>query len=39
LQNQLETSTGDVQDTIWDIREASRHIDYHVKDAKLVPGA
>jgi hypothetical protein len=39
LQHQLETDTGDVQDTIWDIREACRHIDYHLKDAKLPPDA
>jgi hypothetical protein len=39
LQHQLETNTGDVQDTIWDIREACRHIDYHLKDAKLPPDA
>jgi len=39
LQQQLETNTGDVKDTIWDIREACRHIDYHLKDAKLPPGA
>ncbi len=39
LQHQLETDSGDVQDTIWDIREACRHIDYHLKDAKLPPGA
>ena len=39
LQQQLETNAGDVQDTIWDIREACRHIDYHLKDAKLLPGA
>jgi hypothetical protein len=39
LQQQLETNTGDVEDTIWDIREACRHIDYHLKDAKLPPGA
>jgi len=39
LQHQLETNTGDVQDTIWDIREACRHSDYHLKDAKLPPGA
>jgi hypothetical protein len=39
LHHQLETETGDVQDTLWDIREACRHIDYHLKDAKLPPGA
>jgi len=39
LQHQLETNTGDVQDTIWDIREACRHIDYHLKDANLPPDA
>ena len=39
LQQQLETNTGDVGDAIWDIREACRHIDYHLKDAKLPPGA
>ncbi len=39
LQHQLETNTGDVQDTIWDIRESCRHIEYHLKDAKLPPGA
>jgi len=39
LQQQLETNMGDVEDTIWDIREACRHIDYHLKDAKLPPGA
>jgi len=39
LQQQLETNTGDIEDTIWDIREACRHIDYHLKDAKLPPGA
>jgi hypothetical protein len=39
LQKQLETNTGDVEDTIWDIREACRHIDYHLKDAKLPPDA
>ncbi|MFZ0309514.1 MAG: hypothetical protein WAL89_15185 [Candidatus Sulfotelmatobacter sp.] len=39
LQQQLETNAGDVEDTIWDIREACRHIDYHLKDAKLPPGA
>jgi len=39
LQHQLETEAGDVQDTIWDIREACRHIEYHLKDAKLLPGA
>jgi len=39
LQQQLETNTGDIQDTIWDIGEACRHIDYHLKDAKLPPGA
>jgi len=39
LQHQLETETGDVQDTIWDIREACRHIEYHLMDAKLPPGA
>ena len=39
LQQQLETNTGDIEDTIGDIREACRHIDYHLKDAKLLPGA
>lgn len=39
LQRQLETNTGDARDTIWDIREACRHIDYHLKDAKLPPDA
>jgi hypothetical protein len=39
LQQQLESNTGDIEDTIWDIREACRHIDYHLKDAKLAPGA
>ena len=39
LQQQLETNTGDVHDTICDIREACRHIDYHLKDAKLPPDA
>ncbi|MGA9542271.1 MAG: hypothetical protein WBQ85_01795 [Candidatus Sulfotelmatobacter sp.] len=39
LQQELESNTGDVADTIWDIREACRHIDYHLKDAKLPPGA
>jgi hypothetical protein len=39
LQQQLETNTGDIEDTIWDIREACRHIDYHLKDARLPPGA
>jgi hypothetical protein len=39
LQHQLTTNTGDVQDTIWDIREACRHIGYHLKDAKLPPDA
>jgi hypothetical protein len=39
LQQQLEANTGDVEDTIWEIREACRHIDYHLKDAKLPPGA
>jgi hypothetical protein len=39
LQKQLETNAGDVEETMWDIREACRHIDYHLKDAKLVPGA
>ncbi len=39
LQQQLETNTGDIEDTIWDIREGCRHIDYHLKDAKLPPGA
>jgi len=39
LQRQLETNAGDIEDTIWDIREACRHIDYHLKDAKLPPGA
>ena len=38
LQRQLETKNEDAQDTIWDIREACQHIDYHLKDAKLVPG-
>jgi hypothetical protein len=37
LQHQLETNTGDPQDTIWDIREACRHLDYHLKDSKLTP--
>jgi hypothetical protein len=35
----LRTDTGDVEDMIWNIRESCRHIDYHLKDAKLVPGA
>jgi hypothetical protein len=39
LQQQLESNAGDVEDTIWDIWEACRHIDYHLKDAKLAPGA
>ncbi len=39
LQEQLRTNTGDVADTIWNIREACRHIDYHLKDAKLPPDA
>ena len=39
LQQQLENNTGDIADTVWDIREACRHIDYHLKDAKLLPGA
>jgi hypothetical protein len=39
LQQQLETNAGDVEDAIWDTREACRHIDYHLKDAKLSPGA
>ena len=39
LIQQLETDTGDVTDTIWDIREACRHIDYHLRDAKLPPDA
>jgi hypothetical protein len=39
LMEYLRTDTGDVEDAIWDIREACRHIDYHLKDAKLVPGA
>jgi len=38
LQQQLETNAGDIEDTIWEIREACRHIDYHLKDAKLPPG-
>ncbi len=38
LMEYLRTDTGDVEDAIWDIREACRHIDYHLKDAKLVPG-
>jgi hypothetical protein len=38
LHQQLETNTGDIEDTIGDIREACRHVDYHLKDAKLVPG-
>jgi hypothetical protein len=37
LQHQLETNTGDAHDTVWGIREACRHIDYHLKDAKLPP--
>jgi hypothetical protein len=39
LMEQLRTGNGDVEDTIWDIREACRHIDYHLKDAKLPPGS
>ena len=39
LQQQLEAGSGDVQDTIWDILEACRHIDYHLKDSKLAPGS
>jgi hypothetical protein len=39
LRHQLETNTGDAQDTIWEIREACRHIDYHLKDAKLPPAS
>lgn len=39
LMENLRTDTGDVEDTIWDIYEECRHIDYHLKDAKLVPGA
>ena len=37
LRQQLESDTVDVQETIWDIREACRHIDYHLRDAKLLP--
>ena len=32
-------STDELKDTIWDIREACRHIDYQLKDAKLPPGS
>jgi len=39
LIQQLRSDTGNVADTIWDIREACRHIDYHLKDAKLPPGS
>jgi hypothetical protein len=39
LVENLRTGTGDVEDTIWDIREACRPIDYHLKDARLVPGS
>jgi hypothetical protein len=39
LMEYLRTDAGDVQNAIWDICEACRHIDYHLKDAKLVPGA
>jgi hypothetical protein len=39
LMEQLRNDTGDVEDTIWDIREACRHIDYHLKDARLPPGS
>jgi hypothetical protein len=39
LMEQLRTDTSDVDDTISDIREACRHIDYHLKDAKLPPGS
>jgi hypothetical protein len=39
LQRQLEIGASDVEETIWDIREACRHIDYHLKDAKLPPEA
>lgn len=35
----LRTGSGDAKDAIWDIREACRHIDYHITDAKLLPGA
>lgn len=39
LTEQLDANveTGDLESTIWDIREACRHIDYHLKDAKLPP--
>ena len=39
LHRQLETETGDVQDTIWDIFEPCSHIGYHLKDATLRPAA
>jgi hypothetical protein len=39
LHRQLETETGGVQDTIWDIFEPCSHIGYHLKDATLPPGA
>jgi hypothetical protein len=35
LCNQLESKSGDVEDTIRDIREECSHINYHVKEAKL----
>jgi hypothetical protein len=35
LCSQLESKSGDIEDTIWDIREECSHINYHVKDAKL----
>jgi hypothetical protein len=35
LCNQLESKSGDTEDTIRDIREECSHINYHVKEAKL----
>lgn len=35
----IRTSTGDIQDTISDIREACRPIDHPLNDAKLPPAA
>lgn len=33
--NSSEFDIDDLKDKIWDVREEFRHIDYHIKDAKL----
>lgn len=36
--NNPNATTDVIRDLYWDIREEFRHIDYHIRDGKLVPG-